>query len=248
MSLSIGSICPEMDFAASEARNIARAAISLGSTSLLRDLTAIASFLISCIDFPLVLARPSNTFWMRGPSTAPGRMALARNARMCRACSRVDENFLCRELADISFVVTQLNDFRPNESSCRENEIQRGRACEILTIHCAHRRHHTFSAAANGRPIHSDLAGANAKGACPPRRLRRSRARNQRLGGNAGDIDAGAADHLGAPLNQRRLDAFVSKLSRQRLPTLAAPEDDDFVGLGRVHKGFPLRAERTGSG
>src|SRR2546427_6712584 len=44
------------------------------------------------------------------------------NARMCRACSRVDENLLCRELADISFVVTQLNDFRPNESSCRRSE------------------------------------------------------------------------------------------------------------------------------
>ena len=36
MSLSIGSICPEIDFAASEARKTG-AAISRGSTSLLRD-------------------------------------------------------------------------------------------------------------------------------------------------------------------------------------------------------------------
>jgi hypothetical protein len=34
MSLSIGSICPEIDFAASEARKTASAAMSLGFTNL----------------------------------------------------------------------------------------------------------------------------------------------------------------------------------------------------------------------
>ena len=48
------------------------------STSLLIDWTAIASCLISSSDLPLCAARPSKTRWMRGPSTAPGRMALAR--------------------------------------------------------------------------------------------------------------------------------------------------------------------------
>src|SRR5438552_1561458 len=78
MSLSIGSIWPEIDFAASEARNTASAAMSFGSTSRLIDCTAIASFRISSTGLCVACARPSNTFSIRAPPTAPGRMALAR--------------------------------------------------------------------------------------------------------------------------------------------------------------------------
>lgn len=49
MSLSIGSICPEIDFAASDTKNTASAAMSLGSTIRLIDCTAIACLRISSI-------------------------------------------------------------------------------------------------------------------------------------------------------------------------------------------------------
>ena len=53
--------------------------------------------------------------------------------------------------------------------------------------------------------------------------------------------------------SKRRLDSSsievsATKLSCKRLPALAAPEDDDIVGLGTVHEGFPWRAERIDSG
>src|SRR5207249_12248231 len=47
MSLSMGIIWPEIDFAASEARKTASAAMSFGSSSLLIDCTVMACFLIS---------------------------------------------------------------------------------------------------------------------------------------------------------------------------------------------------------
>jgi hypothetical protein len=77
-SPSMGSIWPEIERPLSEARNNARAAMSCGSTNRLIDWLASASLVTSAMGFPLARTVPSKTRWMRGPSTAPGRMALTR--------------------------------------------------------------------------------------------------------------------------------------------------------------------------
>jgi hypothetical protein len=55
-SPSMGIICPEIERALSEARNRARAAMSLGSTNLFIDWLASASLVTSAMDLPLALA------------------------------------------------------------------------------------------------------------------------------------------------------------------------------------------------
>jgi len=77
-SPSMGIICPEIERALSEARNRARAAMSFGSTNLFMDWLASASLVTSATDLPLTLAIRSMTCSMRGPSTAPGKIALTR--------------------------------------------------------------------------------------------------------------------------------------------------------------------------
>ena len=57
-SLSIGITCPDIDFAASEARNTASCAMSLGSIMALIDAAASASAFTSSSDLPLICARP----------------------------------------------------------------------------------------------------------------------------------------------------------------------------------------------
>jgi len=52
--------------------------MSFGSTNLLIDCAATAAFLTSSTDLWLACARPSNTFSVRAPPTAPGSMAFAR--------------------------------------------------------------------------------------------------------------------------------------------------------------------------
>src|SRR6516162_6875155 len=84
MSLSIGSIWPDIDFAASDARNTARAAMSRGSTSRLIDWTAIASCLISSSDLPLCYARPSKTRWMRGAVYRAGQDGIRTDAMLAK--------------------------------------------------------------------------------------------------------------------------------------------------------------------
>src|SRR5215831_15960106 len=56
-SPSMGIICPEIERAISEARNRARAAMSLGSTNLFMDWFASASLVTSVTDLPLTLAK-----------------------------------------------------------------------------------------------------------------------------------------------------------------------------------------------
>jgi hypothetical protein len=74
----MGIICPEIERALSEARNRARAAMSFGSTNLFMDWLASACLVTSATDLRVTLAIRSMTCCMRGPSTAPGKIALTR--------------------------------------------------------------------------------------------------------------------------------------------------------------------------
>src|SRR6185295_16389355 len=78
MSLSIDSAWPEIDFAASDARKTANAAMSAGSTRRLRLWFCMARSTMSSSGRPAASARAANTRRIRSPSTAPGRMAFTR--------------------------------------------------------------------------------------------------------------------------------------------------------------------------
>ncbi len=78
MSPSMGITWPEIDFAASDARNTASCAMSLGSTSSLSDWLASPMRFSSSIERPEICARPWKTRSARSPATAPGAMALTR--------------------------------------------------------------------------------------------------------------------------------------------------------------------------
>src|ERR1043166_2584114 len=129
---------------------------------------------------------------------------------------------------------------RTDETPCAENKFKRGSSGEILMIHGPHRGNDALGSPSHRSPLKRNLTRANTEAARLPRRLRDSRARNERLGRNAGHVDATPPDHVGTALNKRGFDAFVSQFGRECLAALAAAEDDYIIWNCRAHDCFLL--------
>ena len=100
MSPSMGITCPEIDRAASEARNTASAPMSDGSTNAWRDWFTIPRRSSSSIGRPDARARSWYTRSARSPATAPGAMALTRMSCCPSSIERVFVNPISAHLVD----------------------------------------------------------------------------------------------------------------------------------------------------
>src|SRR5882672_7364930 len=78
--------------------------------------------------------------------------------------------------------------------------------------------------------VHAHLAGDEAVFAAASRRVHGARRGHQRLGGDAADVDAGAADELA--LDDRGLQSFAIQARAQRRAGLAGADDDRVVAFG----------------
>src|SRR5882672_5415610 len=83
--------------------------------------------------------------------------------------------------------------------------------------------------------VHAHVAGGEAVFAAAPRRVHGARRGHQGLGGNAADVDAGAAHELA--LDDRGLQSFAVEARAQRRAGLSGADDDGVVAFG--HGGSP---------
>ena len=117
-----------------------------------------------------------------------------------------------------------------------EHELEPARG-ERLGVDLDHAGHDLRGA--RGHAAHVDgrcLGQHDPELACAPGQVRDLGAADQRLGRDAGDVDAGAADHAG--LDDGDALAGLGLVHRQRLAGLAAAQDQDVVVFDRDHDGL----------
>ncbi len=151
------------------------------------------------------------------------------------ASASVDDHMLAYEGAAAAIAQANLYRLLADEMRLAQHELEAGCSGEQLVVAAAHEADNRSLAFAHGGHIDPGEFSADAIVACPAHHRGDLCALDERLGRDAGDVDAGATDHLRVAFDQGRLVPLLRHIHREGLATFATTDDHQIELFLRVH-------------